>query len=236
MEKVNNGHRQRLRERMIKEGLSGFQDHEILELLLFQYIPRKDTNKIAHGLLNKFGGFANVLNATPEQLMTVQGISQVTACNIAMLKEVWTRYKRDESSKINLGNVASIMNYARVLIAESYVERLVVVYVDGGTNYLYSEDYNSDNISEVTVDIKRIVSTAVRLNASGIILYHCHVQGTVTPSEPDVKFTEKLLFALAAINIPILEHVIFNAQGAYYSFFSEGLIDAMSFKYAKINN
>lgn len=231
---VNDGHRQRLRERMMKEGLDGFQDHEILELLLFQYIPRKDTNKIAHNLLSKFGGFANVLNAAPEQLMTVDGISQVTACNLSLLKEVWRRYKRDESKKINLGGVSSIMNYARVLIAESYVERFVAVYVDGGTNFLFSEDYDSDNIGSVNVDVKKMVATAVRLNASGIILYHCHVQGSVTPSEQDVKFTEKLYVALAAINVALLEHVIFNAEGAFYSFFKEGLMDAFAVKYAKL--
>ena len=79
MAEVNKGHRQRMRERMMKEGLDGFADHEILELLLFQYIPRKDTNKIAHNLLDKFGGLVNVLNAAPEQLMLVDGVSEVTA-------------------------------------------------------------------------------------------------------------------------------------------------------------
>lgn len=231
---VNSGHRQRLRERMIKEGLDGFADHEILELLLFQYLPRKDTNKIAHNLLSKFGGFANVLNAAPEQLMTVDGVSQVTACNLSLLKEVWRRYKRDESKKINLGGVSSIMNYARVLIAESYVERFVAVYVDGGTNFLFSEDYDSDNIGSVNVDVKKMVATAVRLNASGVILYHCHVQGSVAPSEQDVKFTEKIYVALAVINVALLEHVIFNAEGAFYSFFKEGLMDAFAAKYAKL--
>ena len=88
MAHVNDGHRQRLRERMQKEGLDGFQDHEILELLLFQSVPRKDTNKLAPTLLARFGSLYNVLNSSPEQLMLVNGVSIVTACNLSMLKEV----------------------------------------------------------------------------------------------------------------------------------------------------
>ena len=234
MAEVNKGHRQRMRERMMKEGLDGFADHEILELLLFQYSPRKDTNKIAHNLLDKFGGLVNVLNAAPEQLMLVDGVSEVTACNIAMLKEVWRRYKKDGSKRKNLGGVSSIMQYARVLIAESYVERIVIVYVDSGTNFLYSEDYDSGSITDVSVDVKKMIATAMRLNASGIIMYHCHVQGDVKPSEQDVKFTEKLFFALAPLNIALLEHIVFNTEGAYFSFFKEGLMDGFALRYSKL--
>ena len=232
MANVNNGHRQRLRERMLSEGLDGFKDHEILELLLFQSIPRKDTNKLAHTLLERFGNLTNVLNAQPEQLMMVKGISQATACNLAMLKEVWRRYKRDEKDKISLENVANILQYARRLVAESYRERLVVVYVDRGTKFLYSEEYVSDDDSHsIRADIKKIVSCAVRLQASGIMLFHCHVQGNCKPSVDDFKFTEKLIFALGGLEIVLLEHIIFNAEGKYYSFYSEGDIDRIVQEY-----
>lgn len=230
---VNDGHRERLRERMMKEGLSGFADHEILELLLFQSIPRKDTNKLAHTLINQFGSLKNVLNASPQQLMTVKGVSQVTACNLAMLKEVWTRCASDESKAINLGGMSSIIHYTRVIIAQSYVEKLVVVYVDEGTDYLYSEEYTSEQINYVQLDVKRIVTTAVRLNASGIILFHCHVKGKCEPSAADIQFTEKLTFALASIGIVILDHVIFNASDEYYSFHQKGDLDKVADKYSK---
>ena len=109
MANVNQGHRERLRQRMMKEGLQSFQDHEVLELLLFQYLPRKDTNKIAHDLLNKFGSFANVLNASPQQLQQVKGISQVTACNIALLKEVFLRYRASDAVKMSLAGIACVI-------------------------------------------------------------------------------------------------------------------------------
>lgn len=228
MTHVNEGHRQRLRERMQKEGLDGFQDHEILELLLFQSVPRKDTNKLAHTLITRFGSLYNVLSASPEQLMLVSGVSDVTACNLSMLKEVWRRYKREESEKLDLSDVKDIVKYARIMISESYAERVVVVYVDRGTKFLYSDEFASTTDDHsVQIDLKKVVASAVRIKASGIILFHCHVQGNCKPSEDDVDFTERLLYALSGLEIVLLEHVIFNAEGNYYSFFSEGKIDEM---------
>ena len=228
MAHVNDGHMQRLRERMQKEGLENFQDHEILELLLFQSVPRKDTNKLAHNLLASFGSIYNVLNASPDELTMVNGVSQVTACNLSMLKEVWRRYKQQEKERFVLSSVSNILQYARLLIAESYAERVVVVYVDRGTKFVFSEEYvaTTDDHS-VDVDIKKVVSNAVRLKAGGIILFHCHVQGDCNPSADDINFTEKLLYALSGLEIVLLEHLIFNPEGGYFSFFSEKLLDQM---------
>ena len=98
--------------------------------------------------------------------MMVDGISQVTACNIAIIKEVWRRYKRDESFKISLSKLSSIIKYAQQLMDESDVERVVVVYVDGGTNFLFKDEFSSNNPQYVDVDIKEIIATSVRLKAA----------------------------------------------------------------------
>lgn len=222
MANPNEGHRHRLRERMMKEGLQGFQDHEVLELLLFQYVPRKDTNKMAHELLTKFGSFSNVLDASPEQLMMIDGISETIACNIAVLKEVWQRYRQSAAKKMSLKGLSSIVKYSKMITADYYHEKLVVVYVDNATNFILQEEYTSDDTQQVAVDTKKIVTSAVRANAAGIILFHCHVRGVCTPSENDKIFTEKLYFALASLNVMLLEHIIFNADNDYYSFFKEG--------------
>ena len=227
----NNGHRARLRERMMREGLSNFQDHEVLEMLLFQYLPYKDTNKIAHNLLTKFGNFAGVLNASPEQLMTVAGISEVTACNIAVLKEVWLRYKRSEAQKIRLDGLKSIIEYAQNLISDSYTERLVAVYVDNSTRFIYQDEFASDSPQELRLDPKSIMTSAMRVGAAGVILFHCHVSGECKPSSDDMRFTEKLMFALASINVVLLEHIIFNNKSEHYSFFHSGDIGKLEEKY-----
>ncbi|MDE7454914.1 MAG: hypothetical protein K2M64_03705 [Clostridia bacterium] len=228
MAHVNDGHRQRLRERMLKEGLDGFQDHEILELLLFQSVPRKDTNKLAHTLIASFGSLYNVLSADPDELMLVNGVSQVTACNLSMLKEVWRRYKKEENEKISLTDIPEILKYARLMVGESYSERVIVVYVDRGTKFLFSNEFAStEDTHSVNVDIKKVVSTAVRVKASGIILFHCHVQGNCEPSADDLEFTQRLVYALSGLEIVLLEHMIFNAEGNYYSFFEYKVIDKM---------
>ena len=238
MANVNDGHRQRLRERMLSEGLAGFKDHELLELLLFQSVPRKDTNKLAHTLLNSFGNLYNVLNAQPEDLMLVKGVSQVTACNLTMLKEVWRRYKREENEKIDLSDVKQIIKFARLTVAESYSERLIVVYVDRGTKFLFSEEYAADaDTHSVHVDVKKIVSCAVRLKASGIMLFHCHVEGDCKPSENDIRYTQKLIYALSGLEIVLLEHLIFAPEGDYYRFYQQGMLDEVVGEYyTKLNN
>ena len=232
----NDGHRTRLRERMMKEGASGFQDHEVLELLLFGSVARKDTNKLAHNLLSKFGGFSGVLNASPEQLMTVTGVSTVTACNIAILKEVFHRYKKDEQDKSQLKGLASIVRYVQSAISDSFYERMVVVYVDASTTFLQEEEFTSDNNQQVNVDIKRIVATAMRINADGVLLFHCHSNGPCEPSEDDKRFTEKLYFALAPMNIALLEHMIFNKSSDYYSFHKQGIMKQLADKYNQTLN
>ena len=227
----NQGHRARLRARMQKEGLSSFQDHEVLELLLFQYLPYKDTNKIAHNLLAKFGNFAGVLNASPKQLMMLDGISEVTACNIAVLKEVWLRYKRSEAEKISLEGVKSIVEYANTLISESYTEKLVVVYVDNSTKFIYQDEFTSESTQQIQIDPKVILASALRVNAAGVMLFHCHVDGACQPSAEDMRFTEKLLIALASVNLVLLEHIIFNKKGEHYSFHQSGDIENISQRY-----
>ncbi len=233
MSQHNDGHRERLRERMIAEGLSGFQDHEILELLLFQYLPRKDTNKIAHDLLNQFGSFYNVLNASPEQLMTIDGVSKVTACNLAMLKEVWQRYLRSQNQRVKLTGVKTLIDFAQSLIGYNYTEKLIAIYVDNTTTHLFHEIFTSNSTEQVNLDIKRMAATAVRLNASGVVVCHCHPNGECRPSEQDVRFTRGLFFALASMNVVVLDHIIFNGKQDYFSFYDQGIMHKIQGEYCK---
>lgn len=230
-ENLNEGHRARLRKRMMKEGLQNFEDHEVLELMLFQFIPRKDTNKIAHSLLNKFGSLANVLDAYPDQLQTVDGISEVTACGISMIKEIVFRYRISSLKKRQMSKISSIIDFSRELIAESYEEKLVVVYVDNATNFLVSEVISSGNTQEVRVDMKKLVFSAISCNASGVLLFHCHPNGECLPSAADNAFTEKVFVTLANLGLVLLEHLIFNNSSNYYSYYQSHKIDEITEKY-----
>ena len=170
----------------------------------------------------------NVLKSQPDELMLVKGISQVTACNLAMLKEVWRRAKRSEKEQLDLSDIKDIIKFARLLVAESYAERVVVVYVDRGTKFLFSEEYVADSDTQtVHLDIKKIVSSAVRLKAGGVMLFHCHTEGDCKPSKSDIRFTQKLLYALSGLEIVLLEHIIFAPEGDYYSFYQSGVLERM---------
>lgn len=234
MSQHNDGHRERLRQRMLKEGLKSFQDHEVLELLLFQSIPRKDTNKLAHALLDKFGSIYNILNAPPEQLMTVDGISQVTACNLSMLKEVLQRYIHGQIGRKKFVGVNSIIEFARMLISNAYVEQLVVVYVDNTTTHLHHEIFSSNSTERVNVDIKKIAATAMRVGATGVVLAHCHPNGELGASDADVKFTRNLFFALGSLDVLILDHIIFNGSNDYFSMYNEGIMKQIQSYYCKL--
>ena len=234
MSQQNEGHRERLRERMLKEGLGSFQDHEVLELLLFQYIPRKDTNKIAHDLLDQFGSIYNILNAPPQQLMTVDGVSKMTACNLSMLKEVLQRYTRGQASRKKITSVQSMIDYAKLLISNCYVEQLVIIYVDNTTTYLHHEIFCSNNTQSVTIDVKKVVATAVRIGATGVVIAHCHPNGELAPSEADIKFTRNLFFALGSLDVLILDHVIFNGGSDYFSMYDSGIMRQIQSDYCKL--
>ena len=231
MANVNEGHRARLRQRMMKEGLNGFQDHEVLEFLLFQSIPRKNTNRLAHELINKFGSLANVLDATPDQLMSVNGISEVTACNLSVLNEVFLRCRRSAADKKELSKLSSVLQYAQAILSESNRERLIVVYVDSATSFLSRDEYTSDSSFEINIDVKTIVTNATNINAGGVLLFHCHGNGPCTPSQADFAFTQKLFDTLANLNIMLLEHIIFNNRDEFYSFHREHQIEALIKRY-----
>lgn len=231
MQNINQGHRQRLRERYLSEGLDGFKDHEVLELLLFQYIPYKDTNKIAHSLIERFGTLANVLEASPDQLKQVKGISDVTAVNIALLRDVWYRYNKSVLQSKPLDNLSDVMIYAKQLLRHSTCERMIVVYVDSASNFLKKTEYSSNNANTILVTPKQIVTEAVQYNASGVMLFHCHVKGTTQPSNDDNDFTEKLFVTLSGINVALIDHIILGEDEDYYSYFENKRLQYLLKKY-----
>ena len=232
MTNVNEGHRGRMRTRLLKEGMNSFQDHEVLEVFLFPCIPRKDTNKLAHDLINKFGSVSNVMDASPEQLMTVKGISTATACHMAAVRELWRRYHYSATQKIPLRSIGDIIKYTQIIMADNYTEKLVVAYLDASSNLLVTEEY-AGNTHSVNVDLKKLVATALNSNAAGIILFHCHVDGVCEPSLDDWNFTERVFDTLTNLHIMLLEHIIFNNNGQYYSFYKEKDLERLALEYNK---
>lgn len=231
MDNVNSGHRKRLRVRMMKEGLEGFQEHEILEMLLYSYIPRQDTNKLAHRLIDKYGSLFGVLEADPQKLAAEKGMSETIACSLGLIKQIVQWYIKKSAETIRLNSVGEIIRYTQVLLSESYVEKFVVVYVDSGSKLIMRDDFCSNRNDKVFVDTRQVITNAARCNAAGVILFHCHVDGACKPSNDDLLFTKKLYFALASMDVMLLDHIVFNRYNEFHSFYSEDELQAIAKQY-----
>ena len=218
------GHRERLRKRYLASGLDSFADHEVLELLLFQFLPYRDTNEIAHALIDKFGSLPNVLDATAEQLMTVKGISNVTAVNLSLLKQVFFRCQRSFVEDKTLNTLSEVMHYAFSLLTAGDFERSLVIYLDASGTVVNKRMYCSQDEMGVKLTVKNIVAEALSLSANSVALCHGHVKGTTMASRADIEFTNQLQITLSGVGIKLIDHAIFNVNGEVFSFREHNLL------------
>lgn len=229
MKNYHLGHRERLRNKFMKAGLDSFHDHEVLEMLLFQSIPFKDTNTIAHSLIEKFGSLSNVLDASYDNLITVNGVSHVTAVNIMFIRELFARYKQSSAQSVTISKLSDIISYSRMLFEQSPYERLVAVFIDSATRVIGTKEYTSKHKNAIKVDVKQVVKDGMNYSASGILLVHCHLNTITKPSQADIDYTEHIYNVLKSMNIVLMEHLIYTDQGMVFSFLKNGLFNKMKF-------
>ena len=224
MNHPHQGHRERLRKRYLEQGLDSLADHEVLELLLFQFLPYRNTNDIAHELINKFGNLTNVLEATADQLMTVKGISKVTATNLSLIKQVFYRCQRSYLDKKQSTKLSDVLHYAYTMLTAGDFERSLVIYMDASGKVVNKKSYCSQNDVGVTVAIKEIVADALTLSATAVLLCHGHVKSSTNASKADIDFTNQLQTTLSGVGIKLLDHAIFNVNGEVFSFREHNLL------------
>ena len=210
------GHRKRLRERFRLNGLEGFAPHEVLELLLCFALPRGNVNPIAHALLDTFGSIKGVLEATPQQLMTVNGVGEEAATLISMMIPVFQRYSlclAEERRKIS--STAEARQYCQSLLAGQRTERFYVICLGANRSVLGRRLIAEGTIGEVAAYPRSIVETALNLNAHGVIVCHNHPDGLAEPSEEDLSATAHLYRILQDLDIQLLDHVIVAGAETY---------------------
>lgn len=219
---IHDGHRQRLRTRFRTEGLEGFAHHEVLELLLFYGRARGDVNPLAHGLLDAFGSIKGVLEASPEQLMTVNGVGEETATLISLMVPLFRRYQaavREELTSIDsLGDAKA---YCLSLLSGWRLERFYMLCLNASRRVVGQRLIASGSLSEVSTYPRLVVETALNYNAHSVILCHNHPGGTMQPSRDDVVATRRLRTLLDGLDIMLLDHVIV-AGGDTYSMSEHG--------------
>jgi len=206
---IHDGHRQRLKNRFLSQGLSGFEDHNILELLLFYSIPRSDTNEIAHRLLNEFKTLYGVFDASVEELCKVKGISMHTATLIKLIPEIFAAYNIDKTKEISI--ITSTEQAGKYFVPRFYGKSKEEVYVMllDDKNKLIKSSKLFDGIENLTkIEIKKVVSFAIVNNATKVIIAHNHPAGVAIPSNADYNTTRKLYEALEMMNIRLCDHII----------------------------
>ena len=220
------GHRQKLRDRFIREkGFENFEDHQILELLLFYANPRSDTNPIAHELLERFDNLKNVLEARPERLMTVKGVGDKAATLISMvvpLTRAYERYAMQDQRRV--GNCRDAEHYCKSLLMGEQNERFYVICLNAQCQIVGKRRISEGSLSEVSAYPRSVVETSLNHNAHSVLLCHNHPGGTCAPSREDIASTTQLQRILGALNILLLDHIIV-AGTQTYSMIQHGDID-----------
>ena len=208
-ENPHENHRARLRETFRKAGVDGMPDHNLLELLLFYSIPRRDTNEIAHKLISTFGSLNRVFDAPYEELLKVDGIGESSALLISSIPAICRRYAEGAvSGKINLSEPADAVEYAVRKFYGSKVEEFYMLCLDASGNLTNCCKIGDGTVSIVAVDKRRVLETAFRNNADRVIFAHNHPHGLAVPSRDDINLTGEMYALLKGVGVRLADHII----------------------------
>jgi len=231
---IHNGHRKRLRELSANVDLDKLPEHQALELLLTFVIPRRDTNPIAHELINKFGSLSNVFSANASDLKKVKGIGESAAYFINLCSQIPLVYKKSQTScKPLLNTIRKAIDYLKATINISSTEKLYLAYLNGKGELIKTESFGTGNLDSVMVDTKELIAGVLTVPTAGVIACHTHPHSNPTPSINDIKFTKQFLLSLNAIGVPLLDHIILSSSGEF-SFATAGEIEIYKKEFAEL--
>lgn len=208
-EDVHSGHRDRLRNKFLIHGIDIFEPHEIIELILFYAIPRKDTNKLAHNLLKQFGSISAMLESPISVLKTISGLSDKGACFVKLLLELVRIYSEEKE-------VIPAVNPTREHFSDKLSKKFIgrreevvaMILLDSKKRILYEGIVNTGTFNSVEIHIRKIIELIVVFDAAGILIAHNHPSGIAMPSREDICTTKKLISIFDAMNIELIDHII----------------------------
>lgn len=222
--KEHAGHRARMRERFLKEGLDSFQPHEVLELLLFYTRPQGNTNPLGHTLINRFGSLSQVLDASYEQLIQTPGVGEQTAVFLKLLPALSKRYLEDRQRPGTLiTSVEDIWEQFRYAYVGAVNEQVYALFLDNKNQIIRRELLFEGSVNTSSIPKRRLMEFAISTNAASVVLSHNHPDGIAAPSRADVETTKLLLTLLEFQNIQLLDHMIV-AGDTYCSMREHGVI------------
>jgi len=222
-ESIHKGHRQRLKERFLQQGLDNFTDIQVLELALFYAIPRRDTNPIAHALLDHFGSLSQVLEAPVEELMKIPGMGENAAILLHLIMETGRYYlvNRSTQSKV-LPTLEDCANYLVPFFHGRRLETVFLLCLDAKCKVLCCKEVGEGSVNSAGISVRKIVETALGASASAVVLAHNHPSGVAIPSGEDVQTTRRVAMALQAVDVQLVDHIVV-ADADYVSMVQSGI-------------
>lgn len=219
---IHDGHRQRLKDRFLKQGLDGFTDIQVLELLLFYALPRRDTNPIAHDLLKRFGSVRQVLEAPVERLTEVEYITENAAVLLKLAPELLRYYQVDKvKEEMPLVTIQACGDYLKHFFLGRKNETVFLLCLDAKCKVLACREVGEGSVNSANVPIRRVVEIALAEGASTVILAHNHPSGIAIPSGEDLATTRRLYAALSTVDVILADHIVV-ADDDYVSMVQSG--------------
>lgn len=221
------GHRQRLRERFLNAGLDGFQDYEVIELLLTLGTPRKDCKDMAKAAFSRFKTLQGVMEASSHELCEVDGIGPKNFFGLKLIKAVSDRYlEKKLINKNPVSNSKELFDYLYHSIRDKTREYFKIIFLDSKNRVISTETHSKGTLTASSVYPREVVDSALRHKAAALIFAHNHPSGDPKPSPEDIAITRQLVFSGKVMGITVHEHIIIG-DNCYYSFADQGHISQM---------
>jgi DNA repair protein RadC len=218
------GHRERLRRRFRDAGADALPDYELLELVLFRAVPRRDTKPLAKAIIARFGSFAEALNAPEEQLREVPGLGEAALTELKLVRAASLRLLRGEIlERPLLGSWAQVLDYCRASMGFEAKEQFRILFLDKRNQIIADEIQQEGTVDHTPVYVREVVKRALELSSTAIVLVHNHPSGDPTPSRADIEMTKQIVAAAQNLGITVHDHIIVGKHG-HASFRGLGLL------------
>lgn len=219
---IHQGHRERIRKQTYENGFLGYGDHQVLEVILTYVIPYKDTNPIAHDLINTFGSLAGVLDAKIDDLIKVKGVGLKTATFLATLPKIFQAYNMSKArEKVVLDSPTKIVKYFKQYVTVCGNEDFYVACLDNRNNLIVLEKIGKGDAHAIRINMREFTSTILKHPTSAIVICHTHTTNDPQPSREDIMFTQRVIDITSPLGVAMVDHIII-APDSHYSFFNAG--------------
>jgi DNA repair protein RadC len=208
------GHRQRLRDRFRKGGADALPDYELLELILFRALPRRDTKTLAKTLIARFGSFAEVVTAPEPRLKEIEGAGDAVVTELKLVRAAALRLTRSEiMQRPALSSWAQVLDYLRAAQGFEHREQFRILFLDKKNHLIADDVQQQGTIDHTPVYVREVVKRALELSATAIVLVHNHPSGDPTPSRADIDMTKQIVAAAKPLGVAVHDHIIVGRDG-----------------------